>query len=321
MRCSYCKGNIGFWRGLSDREFCSDDHRRRGRSVNARQARESLIYGDEELYAVVAGDRKKQEKQAKLQAQIIVVLSTVMIGVLAFSAATGGGSPQTLGQKTISLTGDLAKSNPFVERARDYLKTVIPIEAPVKLHEDFRSGTAAWIGGAKDWRFEDGIIRPASLRVWKPSLKLADYRLEFEGQIEKNAMSWAFRAPDIRNYYATKIQIRKSGQLPVADLIRYTVVNGTERDRQRLPLPMSIRPEMLYHVQLSVRGNNFVTKVNGQVVDSWTDARHKKGGVGFFADRGESSSIHWVDVREEADSLIGRLLALGFFVSPLAYYE
>lgn len=121
-------------------------------------------------------------------------------------------------------------------------------------------------------------------------MKLADYRMEFEGQIEKNAMSWAFRAPDLRNYYATKIQVRKTGNLPTADIVRYAVLNGIEKDQQHLPLPISIRPDTLYHVQMSIRGNQFTTKVNGQVVDSWTDSRLKHGGVGFFSDKGESST-------------------------------
>ena len=88
MQCTYCKGNIGFWRGLSDRQFCSDEHRRRSRSSSSRNLRESLIYGDEELYEVVTSDRSQKQKHAKLQAQIIVMLSTVMIGVLAFAAVS-----------------------------------------------------------------------------------------------------------------------------------------------------------------------------------------------------------------------------------------
>jgi hypothetical protein len=140
--------------------------------------------------------------------------------------------------------------------------------------------------------------------------------MEFEGQIERSAMSWAFRAPDVKNYYATKIVIRSRGALPTADIVRYSVFNGMERERVRLPLPMSIRQDTLYHVQVSIRGEQFVTKVNGQVVDSWSDAKLKRGGVGFFAERGERSNIHWVDVKEERDGIFGRLFAMGMFLPP-----
>jgi hypothetical protein len=64
-----------------------------------------------------------------------------------------------------------------------------------------------------------------------------------------------------------------------------------------------------------------VTKVNGQIVDTWSDTRLKRGGVGFFSDRGESAAIHWVDVREEREGIFGRLFAMGFFVSPVGLYE
>jgi hypothetical protein len=321
MRCGYCKGKIGFWRGLSDREFCNEEHRRRGRAISARNARESLIYGDEDLYELVQDEKRKKQKGSKLQAQIIVVLSTIMIGVLAFSAATGNTGPKNLGPKAMSLSGELAKSNPILAQANEYLKGIIPAESPVKIHEDFSQGVKGWLGGkSSEWDSDNGRMRPSSLKIWKPSVKLADYRMEFEGQIDKNAMSWAFRAPDLRNYYATKIVVRKNGSLPVADIVRYAVVNGFERDRQRLPLPLSVRPDTLYHVQMSVRGDHFVTRVNGQIVDAWTDSKLKRGGVGFFAEKGESSSIHWVDVREEREGIFGRLFAMGFFVSPANLY-
>lgn len=316
MRCGYCKGNIGFWRSLSDREFCSEEHRRRGKALSARNARESLIYGDEELYELAKDERLRKQKSSKLQAQIIVVLSTVMIGVLAFSAATGSGG--SVRQKTISLTSELSKSNPILSQANEYFKAIIPENSPVKIHEDFSGGIKGWIGARSiDWDEDSGRMRPTGLKIWKPSVKLADYRMEFEGQIDKNAMSWAFRAPDLRNYYATKIVVRKAGALPTADIVRYAVLNGIESDRQRLPLPISIRPDTLYHVQMSVRGNQFVTRVNGQIVDTWSDNRLKRGGIGFFADKGESSSIHWVDVREEREGIFSRLFAMGFFVSPV----
>jgi hypothetical protein len=316
MRCKYCKGNIGFWRSLSDRQFCSSEHRRRGTLSRARLAREAMIYGDDELYEAQEKEAQRiKQRNAKMQAQIIVVLSTVMIGVLAFSAANGG--PVGGRHKAISLTGELSKSNPLFAQFQAYFKSVVPSGEPVRIHEDFQAGLKNWIGPRdRDWSLAGGLARPGRLRVLQPTVALSDYKFEFEGQIERNAMSWAFRAPDVRNYYATKIVVRRNGNLPSADIVRYAVLNGAAQERTRLPLPVSIRPDTLYNVQVSIRGEQFVTKVNGQVVDVWTDNRLKRGGIGFFADAGERSTIHWADVREERDGIFGRLFALGFFIPP-----
>ncbi len=317
MRCQYCKGQIGFWRSITDRRYCSAEHRRRGTLSRAKIARESMIYGDDELYDLANEEQVARQKQAKMQAQIIVVLATVMVGVLAFSAATGGGGGTGRAGKTISLTGELSRSSPLLNQFGEYFKSVVPNGEPVRIREDFQAGLKQWVGSRDaDWDLKDGLMRPGKLRVWKPSVKLADYRMEFEGQIDRSAMSWAFRAPDLKNYYATKIVVRNRGALPSADIVRYAVFNGMERERVRLPLPMSIRQDTLYHVQVSIRGDQFVTKVNGQVVDSWSDAKLKRGGVGFFAERGERASIHWVDVKEERDGIFGRLFAMGMFLPP-----
>ena len=62
------------------------------------------------------------------------------------------------------------------------------------------------------------------------------------------------------------------------------------------------------HIRVSVRGGRFLTWVNGQLVSSWTDARLTTGGIGFFAESGESSAIRWVSVTER-DSMLGRFLS------------
>jgi hypothetical protein len=46
--------------------------------------------------------------------------------------------------------------------------------------------------------------------------------------------------------------------------------------------------------------------VNGQLISSWTDNRISRGGVGFFAEEGESALLKWVNVSER-DSFLGRI--------------
>jgi hypothetical protein len=177
------------------------------------------------------------------------------------------------------------------------------------LHEDFHSGFSNWeslksVGS--DWSTQDGQVRPASLQLWKPSTSLSNYELEFMGQINHKSMDWAFRAADLHNYYATKLVITHPGPLPNAGLVRFIVLDGRERERVELPLPLTLDPGVDYRVRVSVRDNRFLTSVNGQLISSWMDNRISRGGVGFFSDNGESSALKWVSVSER-DSFLARV--------------
>ena len=155
---------------------------------------------------------------------------------------------------------------------------------------------------------DKGEVRPTSLRVWKPSTSLSNYEMEFMGQIERKSIDWAFRASDVRNYYATKLIITKPGPLPNAGLVRFIVLDGRERERVELPLPLTLERGVDYRVRVSVRGGRFLTSVNGQLVSSWMDNRLSRGGVGFFSEDGESSLLKWVSVSER-DSFLGRIVS------------
>jgi len=163
-------------------------------------------------------------------------------------------------------------------------------------------------------------VRPGRLRVWKDSESLSNYDLEFLGHIEKKSMNWAFRAADFKNYYATKLTLANSGPLPNTGLVRYAVIDGKERDRVEVPLPIRMEANTDYHVKVSVRGGRFLTSIDGQLVSSWTDKRISRGGVGLFADAGESSAFKWVSVSER-DSFWGRVSShFGLIMAPGAEF-
>jgi hypothetical protein len=144
------------------------------------------------------------------------------------------------------------------------------------------------------------------LRLWKPSASLSNYELEFLGQIDHKSMDWAFRAADLRNYYGAKLVMTRPGPLPNAGLVRFVVLDGRERERVELPLPLTLERGVDYKVRVSVRGSRFLTSVNGQLISSWMDGRISRGGVGFFSEDGESSVLKWVSVSER-DSFIARI--------------
>src|SRR3954454_5990805 len=116
----------------------------------------------------------------------------------------------------------------------DDLRKSIRSHAAVKLSDNFQGGLRDWKSfnnTNSDWAFNHGFVQPGRLRLWKESLGMTDYQLEFMGQIEQKGMGWAYRAIDSNNFYATKIAITKPGPLPAADLVRYAVVGGKQNNR------------------------------------------------------------------------------------------
>src|SRR5207253_4029394 len=102
--------------------------------------------------------------------------------------------------------------------------------AAIALDEDFRSGLDDWATrGDRDasWSFDaTGFVRPGPLALYRPSLGLADYQLQFLGLIDKKALSWVVRAADFNNYYVVKLIVLKAGPLLTVGITRYAVVNG-----------------------------------------------------------------------------------------------
>ena len=309
MGCLYCRKNISPVRKLKDQHFCCDDHRRRFRSKSARAVREAEdLYGLDDAHvpswrAVTTPKAEyKSERKAGLGATIFVGI-TVAVLILALSQLPRS-SPVA---RAVSPLPDNPNGN-----NRGFGQTIsnlIQSQTAGTLREDFHSGFSNWDGlksVGSNWTIQAGEVRPTSLRLWKPSTSLSNYELEFMGQIDRKSMDWAFRAADLHNYYATKLVITRPGPLPNAGLVRFIVLDGRERERVELPLPLTLEPGVDYRVRVSVRDNRFLTSVNGQLISSWMDNRISRGGVGFFSENGESSALKWVSVSER-DSFLARL--------------
>lgn len=185
--------------------------------------------------------------------------------------------------------------------------------AAVNLTDDFRSGLGAWQGQGKwaeSWKYTQAqFVEPGALALYSPTLPMADYSLEFLGQIGRRSLNWVFRAKDFRNYYAMRLVLTKPGPLPQASIVRYAVIDGKEGPARTLPLPMPIKGDTLYRVRMEVKGDTFTTYVQGQVVDNFTDDRLATGGIGFFTPPGDRTLLRWVEVSYQYDFL-GRLCAL-----------
>ena len=322
--CFLCGKKIGFLRSLTDQQYCSTDHRREARLASAQALREE---DDVELWSVAKSKDKRKSfgMQAASAGQTASIFAFLTVGGL-LVAALMLPSPGTTYPQSISL--DPALKRGIFERAGDVISEAVRSSAPVTLHHDFHSsGLADWATSvlkdansaeeARNWlSATPDIIKPGSLRLWKRSTALQNYQMEFMGQVERKSLSWAFRATDDSNYYATKLIITKSGPLPNAGLIRYVILNGHELDRVQLPLPITLDRGVNYRIRVSVQDDHFLTYVNNQLISSWSDKRLRRGGIGFFADDEDPQEVSWVSVYER-DSLIGRMLAhFSFFVMP-----
>jgi hypothetical protein len=236
-------------------------------------------------------------------------LVTVVLPILA-ALAVRGSFPKVPIQSVAP--AQVAQVQKAVHEEWKNVAQTISSRAAIAYADDFRSGLDAWESRSNlttSWSYDAaGFVRPGPLALFKPSLDMADYRVEFLGEIDQRAIGWVFRAEDLKNYYAMKLVVVKPGPLPLVDLVRYAVIDGKEGPQIHKPLPMTVRADMIYRVMIDVRGADFTVMAQGQVVDFWTDHRLQHGGVGFFSNRGERARLRWVEVSHQYDAL-GRVCA------------
>ena len=87
-------------------------------------------------------------------------------------------------------------------------------------------GEGGWVEG---WAGDpSGVHAGRQITIYRPSLKLSDYRIEFQGNIETQSIGWVFRAADPDNYYALKLSTVSSGLSSKVALFKYLVINGRQ---------------------------------------------------------------------------------------------
>jgi hypothetical protein len=242
-------------------------------------------------------------------------LTLPLVLAMVLYSTLGGGTKPAVHSKTagavLSQQGGELKSTVGGYFAN--VKQNIGNRAAVNLTDDFRSGLGSWQGDgewAKSWNYtQSSFIEPGQLAVFTPTMSMTDYSLEFLAQIDKHSVNWVFRASDTKNYQAMRLMITKPGPLPSVALVRYTVVDGKEGPKTTLPLPLQIRGDTVYRVRMEVRGDEFVTFIQDQMADHFSDDRLPRGGVGFFSPKGDKAYLRWVDVSYQYDFL-GRLCAM-----------
>jgi hypothetical protein len=116
--------------------------------------------------------------------------------------------------------------------------------------------------------------------------------LDFESSIRIKALGWVYRAQDAKNFYVSKIELKKPGQNPVYALVHYAVIKGAEQPRVETPLHVTVPMGEFYKIRFEAEGNRFTTWIQGQRVEQWTDARLSSGGAGLYSEGVEQSILH-----------------------------
>jgi hypothetical protein len=167
-------------------------------------------------------------------------------------------------------------------------------EAPVATQAPAAVATGVPISGGwiEDWANVAKSNRRISLL--SGSVKLSDYRMEFQAQIETKAVGWVFRGLNPRNYYVAKLETVKAGLEPTVALVHFAVVDGHDENRVSVPLPMKLRVDTTYKIRFEAMGTHFSAWVQGQKIDEWTDNRFGSGGVGLFSEKDEHSALQGI---------------------------
>ncbi|HEX3746131.1 MAG TPA: hypothetical protein VHW09_19460 [Bryobacteraceae bacterium] len=167
---------------------------------------------------------------------------------------------------------------------------------PATLEEHFDSGLDNWVGGTADWKVDVAGVRPGSLALYSPSLDICDCMLEFLTRIEQRGISWVFRAANYKDYYQATLALAPGGGY---ELRRTTVIGGLAEGAtvRTVPSPVpAANTRTAVTVRTRVAGNEFTVSLDGQVIDTWTDARLTGGGIGFVGAPEERARLYWVKV-------------------------
>jgi hypothetical protein len=152
-------------------------------------------------------------------------------------------------------------------------------------------GGAGWMS---EWASDPtGSARGRQIWLYRPSISMSDYRLEFLGRIERKSLGWVFRAADSKNYYVVKLEAAQPGSLI---LTRFAIIRGFEGPHIQRNLALAAKAGAMLPVKLEARGARFTIYLQGHIVEDWEDDRLKAGGVGFLNEREERGQVSSVQI-------------------------
>ena len=309
MVCRYCQKPISITHRLVDKEFCCKQHRNAFSARSARALREmgeftysvADVLRDTDEFAI---PKKKAPVSGTRSTATVLGLAALTIAGLVIMEKSGVGASTAKNTRSEARQGTVGRLVGIVVDRMPKNSGGLVIE------DRFQSGLRNWLpapgSGLSGWRMENGLMRPGGLRIWDESRNLGVYSFQFEGRVESKSIGWVVRAPNHNNYYAAKLAIPDRGTTSRPEIIRFSVIQGQESRRQHFPIPVQIDKDEFYGYEVRAVGDRILTLVGGRVVDQWRDARFRTGGVGFFSERGDKSSIRWAKL-QEGESIADKL--------------
>jgi hypothetical protein len=197
-----------------------------------------------------------------------------------------------------ALHGSLMSGVPFGAPQTPKQKPPTAAPAPVPaIEEHFAAGWTNWQGGVQDWKLDIAGVRTGSLALFGPSIELSNYDLEFLARIDHRSINWVYRAHNFDEYFQGTIAVVPGGGLTFS---RTTVAGRARSPAVTLPIRPSSAAKAgsggktAITVRMRLHGSEFALYLDGQAVDTWTDARFPVGGIGFVGTPEDRARLYWV---------------------------
>jgi len=173
-----------------------------------------------------------------------------------------------------------------------------PAAPQARLEEHFDHGFANWVGGIADWHVDAAGVRPGALALFKPSLAMMDYDLEFLTRIDNRRISWVFRACGFDDHYAASITGLGGGGY---EFTHHIVAKGVTEPAPDEAVRFQTGPRSAFPVRLRAQDNEFTVWADGRLIANWRDDRYPSGGIGFVGALENRARIYWVKVSPAGD--------------------
>jgi hypothetical protein len=185
----------------------------------------------------------------------------------------------------------------FGPYAIDSLNKALEPRASFVFFDDPATGVGPWWPQENFIETEDRTFTVAGIALNRSTIGRGDLRFDFDAKLGSGGFGWVAGAKDENNYLAYRLTLKGRRKKEYV-LLRYPVVNGEPDPERRDEFPVSadLFEKDFNKISVRVREDKLTVLINGQGVDYWTNPGAARGGIGFFAEKGDNPSIRSVRV-------------------------